>query len=134
MSSFLLDTHTFIWLSEDDANLPANLRSMIEEADSIYVSIVSLWEIAIKISIGKLSLQKSYETIGIEIESSDIILLPISFMDTVQVCKLPLHHRDPFDRMLVAQAINHSLIIVSQDRQLDAYCIQRLWTIAGNDD
>jgi len=128
MSSFLLDTHTFIWLSEDDVSLPATLKSMIEEADNVYLSIVSLWEIAIKLNIGKLSLQKSYETIGTEIEFSDIILLPISFIDTVEVSKLPLHHRDPFDRMLVAQAINHSLIIVSQDAQLDAYSIQRLWT------
>ncbi len=127
MTSFLLDTHTFIWLSEDDASLPKNLRSMIEEADSVYVSIVSLWEIAIKLNIGK-SLHKSYETIGTEIESSDLTLLLISFADTVQVRKLPLHHRDPFDRMLVAQAINHSLTIISQDTQLDAYSIQRLWT------
>ena len=77
MSSFLLDTHTFIWLSEDDISLPATLKSMIEEADNVYLSIVSLWEIAIKLNIGKLSLQKSYETIGTEIEFSDIILLPI---------------------------------------------------------
>ena len=128
MSSFLLDTHALIWLSEDDVSLPANLKLMIEEADNVYVSIASLWEIAIKLNIGKLSLKKSYEIIGIEIESSDITLLPISFVDTVQVRKLPLHHRDPFDRMLVAQAINHSLIIVSQDIQLDAYSIKRLWT------
>lgn len=127
MSSFLLDTHAFIWLSEDDISLPENLKSIIEEADSVYLSIASLWEIAIKLNIGKLSLKKNYETIGAEIESSDIILLPISFADTVRVRKLPLHHRDPFDRMLVAQAINHSLIIVSLDAQLDAYSIQRLW-------
>jgi PIN domain nuclease of toxin-antitoxin system len=128
MSSFLLDTHTFIWLSEDDASLPKNLRLIIEQADSVYVSIASLWEIAIKLNIGKLSLKKSYETIGIEIQSSDITLLPISFVDTIQVRKLPLHHRDPFDRMLVAQAINHSVVIISQDTQLDAYSIKRLWT------
>ncbi|NJL10421.1 MAG: type II toxin-antitoxin system VapC family toxin [Calothrix sp. SM1_7_51] len=127
MSSFLLDTHAFIWLSEDDISLPENLKSIIEEADSVYLNIASLWEIAIKLNLGKLSLKKSYETIGTEIESSDIILLPISFVDTVQVRTLPLHHRDPFDRMLVAQAINHSLIIVSLDAQLDAYSIQRLW-------
>lgn len=127
MSSFLLDTHTFIWLSEDDANLPTNLKAVIEEADAVYVSIASLWEIAIKLNIGKLSLQKNYETIGSEIETSDITLLPISFADTVLVRSLPLHHRDPFDRMLVAQAISHSLAIISQDTQLDAYSIQRLW-------
>lgn len=128
MSSLLLDTHTFIWLSEEDASLPENLRVTIEEADNVYLSIASLWEIAIKLSIGKLSLNKDYETIGVEVESSDITLLPISFADTAQVRKLPLHHRDPFDRILVAQAMNNHLVIVSQDIQLDAYSIERLWT------
>ncbi|MFB2981214.1 type II toxin-antitoxin system VapC family toxin [Microseira sp. BLCC-F43] len=101
MSAFLLDTHTFIWLTEDDANLIDNLRATIEAADLVYVSIASLWEISIKLKIGKLSLQRSYETIGSEIDSSDILLLPISFADTVQIRNLPLHHRDPFDRMLL---------------------------------
>jgi PIN domain nuclease of toxin-antitoxin system len=128
MSSFLLDTHTFIWLSENHPNLPSNLRDMIDVADTVYVSIASLWEIAIKLNIGKLSLKRNYEVIGAEIESSDILLLPISFIDTVQIRNLPLHHRDPFDRMLIAQAINNSLTIISQDSQFDSYPIQRLWS------
>lgn len=128
MSSFLLDTHTFIWLSENHPNLPSNLRDMIDLADTVYVSIASLWEIAIKLNTGKLSLQRSYEVIGTELESSDIILLPISFADTVQIRNLPLHHRDPFDRILVAQAINHSLVLISRDPAFDAYPIQRLWS------
>mgnify|MGYP006273438007 CR=1 FL=1 len=127
MSSFLLDTHTFIWLSENHPNLPSNLRDMIDLADTVYVSIASLWEIAIKLNTGKLSLQRSYEVIGTELESSDIILLPISFADTVQIRNLPLHHRDPFDCILVAQAINHSLVLISRDPAFDAYPIQRLW-------
>ncbi|MGD1702444.1 type II toxin-antitoxin system VapC family toxin [Dapis sp. BLCC M229] len=127
MSDFLLDTHTFIWLSENDSNLPNNIRDMIDVADRVYLSIVSLWEIAIKLNIGKLSLQRSYENIGIELEFSDILLLPISFIDTVQTCYLPLHHRDPFDRMLIAQAMNRSLVLISRDTKFDAYPIQRLW-------
>jgi PIN domain nuclease of toxin-antitoxin system len=127
MSAFLLDTHTFIWLTEDDANLIDNLRATIEAAALVYVSIASLWEIAIKLKIGKLSLQRSYETIGSEIDSSDILLLPISFADTVQIRNLPLHHRDPFDRMLIAQAMNHSLVLISRAPAFDAYPIQRLW-------
>ena len=78
---------------------------MIDVADTVYLSIASLWEIAIKLNLGKLSLQRSYQNIGAELESSDIILLPISFMDTLQIRHLPLHHRDPFDRMLIAQAM-----------------------------
>ncbi|MBW4621201.1 MAG: type II toxin-antitoxin system VapC family toxin [Cyanosarcina radialis HA8281-LM2] len=127
MSSFLLDTHTFIWLSENDPKLPSSLRDAIDLADTVYLSIVSLWEIAVKLSIGKLSLQRSYETVGNELESSDILLLPISFTDTLQVRNLPLHHRDPFDRMLIAQAMNRSLVLISQDTQFDAYSVQRLW-------
>ena len=127
MSNFLLDTHTFIWLSENDSNLSNNLREMIDIADRVYLSIASLWEIAIKLNLGKLSLQRSYETIGTRLESSDILLLPISFIDTLKIRDLPLHHRVPFDRMLIAQAMNHSLILISKDVKFDAYPIQRLW-------
>jgi len=127
MSNFLLDTHTFIWLSENDSNLSNNLREMIDIADRVYLSIASLWEIAIKLNLSKLSLQRSYETIGTQLESSDILLLPISFIDTLKIRDLPLHHRDPFDRMLIAQAMNHSLILISKDVKFDAYPIQRLW-------
>jgi PIN domain nuclease of toxin-antitoxin system len=127
MSAFLLDTHAFIWLTENDSNLPDDLRMMINTADIVYLSIASLWEIAIKLNLGKLSLQHSYETIGSGIDASDILILPISFADTVQVRNLPLHHGDPFDRMLIAQAINHSLIIISRDKKFDAYSVQRMW-------
>ena len=127
MSNFLLDSHTFIWLSENDSNLSNNLREMIDIADRVYLSIASLWEIAIKLNLGKLSLQRSYETIGTRLESSDILLLPISFIDTLKIRDLPLHHRVPFDRMLIAQAMNHSLILISKDVKFDAYPIQRLW-------
>ncbi|NEO39077.1 MAG: type II toxin-antitoxin system VapC family toxin [Moorea sp. SIOASIH] len=127
MSSFLLDTHAFIWLSENDPNLPNKLRDMIDAADSVYLSIASLWEIAIKLNLGKLSLQRSYQTIESELQSSDISLLPIEFIDTLQISNLPLHHRDPFDRMLIAQAMNKSLVLISRDNKFDAYLIQRLW-------
>lgn len=127
MNSLLLDTHTFIWFSENDANLPSSIRETIEIAENVYVSIASLWEIAIKLSIGKLLLRKGYESIEAGLETTGITLLPISFADTVQVCKLPLHHRDPFDRMLIAQAINLSLAIVSRDVAFDAYPINRVW-------
>jgi PIN domain nuclease of toxin-antitoxin system len=127
MSHFLLDTHTFIWLTENDPQLPARLRSAIETADLVYLSIASLWEIAIKVQLSKLSLQQDYEVIGSALENSDILILPISFADTVQVKNLPLHHRDPFDRMLVAQAINHCRLFASADSTLDAIFMPLLW-------
>lgn len=110
MSALLLDTHTFIWFSENDANLPDSLKDNIESAEQVYVSIASLWAIAIKLSIGKLSLQTDYASIEPRLEPAGIKLLPISFADTVLVRNLPLHHRDPFDRILFS-----------------AYSVQQLW-------
>lgn len=127
MTNLLLDTHAFIWYSEDDSKLPESIKIEIETADSVYISIASLWEIAIKLSIGKLSLQLNYESIEASLEPAGIILLPISFADTVRVMNLPLHHRDPFDRILIAQAINNSLTLVSCDAAFTAYPIQLRW-------
>ncbi|RZM82745.1 type II toxin-antitoxin system VapC family toxin [Leptolyngbya iicbica] len=127
MTAFLLDTHAFIWLSENHSNLPQPLKDRIDKADTVYLSIASLWEIAIKVQLGKLALNQPYEAIGIELAASDILLLPITFEDTVQVRQLPLHHRDPFDRMLIAQALNNALVIVSKDSHFDLYAVERLW-------
>ncbi len=77
--------------------------------------------------MGKLTLNQPYEAIGIELAASDILLLPITFEDTVRVRQLPLHHRDPFDRMLICQALNNTLVIVSKDSHFDLYTIERLW-------
>ena len=127
MTNLLLDTHAFIWYSEDDSKLPESIKTEIETADKVYISIASLWEIAIKLSIGKLSLRSNYELIESSLEPAGIILLPISFADTVRVMNLPLHHRDPFDRILIAQAINNSLTLVSCDAAFTAYPIQLRW-------
>lgn len=127
MSRLLLDTHVFIWFSEDAPNLPVPVREKIESADSVYLSIASLWEIAIKISIGKLSLQTNYHDIEAGLISLGIELISISFADTTRLIDLPLHHRDPFDRLLIAQAIEHSLLLVSADAVFDAYPIQPFW-------
>jgi PIN domain nuclease of toxin-antitoxin system len=126
MTSFLLDTHTFIWLTENDPNLPNNLREEIDFAPEVYVSIVSLWEIAIKLNLGKLALQKSYETIETKLEASDITLLSISFSDTLKICTLPLHHRDPFDRMLISQAKSNKMIIITDDNLIQNYNIETI--------
>jgi PIN domain nuclease of toxin-antitoxin system len=127
MSELLLDTHTFIWYSEGSSDLPGGVRIRIEDADQVYVSIASLWEIAIKVSLGKLALQSDYTTLEAGLLSAGMSLLPISFADTVRVVSLPFHHRDPFDRILVAQAMNLNCPLVSRDNILDAYLIQRSW-------
>jgi PIN domain nuclease of toxin-antitoxin system len=127
VTNLLLDTHAFIWYSENDSKLPESIKLEIETADRVCISIASLWEIAIKLSIGKLSLRSNYESIKASLEPADITLLPISFADTVRVMNLPLHHRDPFDRILIAQAINNSLTLVSCDAAFTAYPIQLRW-------
>jgi PIN domain nuclease of toxin-antitoxin system len=127
VTDLLLDTHAFIWYSEDDSKLPESIKTEIETADRVYISIASLWEVAIKLSVGKLSLRSNYESIEASLEPAGINLLPISFADTVRVMNLPLHHRDPFDRILIAQAINNSLTLVSCDAAFTVYPIQLRW-------
>jgi PIN domain nuclease of toxin-antitoxin system len=125
--TYLLDTHTLIWFLENDPRLPAVTRTQIETTPTIFVSVVSLWEIAIKANIGKLDLSFPFSTIAPNLISLGITEIPITFKDLEIYLSLPLHHRDPFDRILIAQAMNHSLIFISQDTQMDAYPIQRFW-------
>ncbi|MEG3845174.1 type II toxin-antitoxin system VapC family toxin [Microcoleus sp. herbarium14] len=128
MNRLLLDTHALIWFVSNDPNLPVSTRDKIESADDVFLSIASLWEMAIKLNIGKLPLQGNFEDIEPQLIAAGITILPLTFADTVQFRYLPLHHRDPFDRILVAQAINHSLVLVSRDVAFDAYDLQRLWS------
>ena len=125
--TLLLDTHALIWFLDDDVRLPANVRNRIETTPTVFVSIASLWEIAIKANIGKLELSAPFSTIEPNLVNLGITQLPINVKDLEVYLSLPLHHRDPFDRILLARAINHSLSLVSQDTQMDAYSIQRLW-------
>jgi PIN domain nuclease of toxin-antitoxin system len=125
--TLLLDTHALIWFLENDARLPTNTRIQIETTPTVFVSIASLWEIAIKANIGKLSLNFPFSTIAPNLITTGISELPISFKDLEIYLSLQLHHRDPFDRILIAQAMNHSLYFISQDTQMDAYPIQRIW-------
>ncbi|MEG4503586.1 type II toxin-antitoxin system VapC family toxin [Microcoleus sp. F6_B4] len=128
MNRLLLDTHALIWFVSNDPNLPVSTRDKIESADDVLLSIASLWEMAIKLNIGKLPLQGNFEDIEPQLSAAGITILPVTFADTVQFRYLPLHHRDPFERILVAQAINHSLVLVSRDVAFDAYDLQRLWS------
>lgn len=123
----LLDTHAFIWFLENDSRLPETTRIQIESTPTVFISIVSLWEIAIKANIGKLTLSFPFSTIEPNLVAVGITQLPITFSDLEIYLSLPLHHRDPFDRLLVAQAMKHSLTLVSRDTQMDSYAVARLW-------
>ncbi len=122
----LLDTHALLWFLNKDSRLPETTKTQIEEAESVFVSMASLWEISIKVNIGKLTLMAPFETIRLNMINLGIEELPISFEDAITYLSIPLHHRDPFDRILVAQAMNHSLILISRDVAFDFYDIQRV--------
>lgn len=126
---FLLDTHSLIWMSVNEARLSNLARETIADVDNeLFLSPVSFWEISIKISTGKFRLTESVEDfVGREIQKNELRLLPIELMHAAEVSRLPFHHRDPFDRMLVAQAIVEQLPIISADAQLDTYSVQRVW-------
>ena len=124
----LLDTHTFIWYIEGNAKLTQKARDIIEiSGDKIYLSIISLWEIAIKTGKKQLTLQNEFDDLLDVLNSLEIEILTITFADTQIHKNLPLHHGDPFDRMIISQAINNSLTIVSCDQSFNDYPIQILW-------
>lgn len=125
---FLLDTHTLLWFVNDDTRLSQTAAELLESEHDVLVSLVSLWEIAIKSSLGKLRLPAPYaEFVAQQILLNEIDILPIQIDHLTSVSQLPFHHRDPFDRLLVAQSIVEELPIVSVDTMLDAYAVKRLW-------
>ena len=124
----LLDTHTFLWFIEDSPQLSANVKNLLESDVDLLISAASLWEIAIKTSIGKLTLTQPFDAfIPDQLRKNAIDLLPIAVSHLALVSTLPLQHRDPFDRILVAQAIIEQLPIVSIDDKLDLYGVKRVW-------
>lgn len=125
----LLDTHAFLWFINGSTELSAVARLLIEnEANQPFISVASLWEMAIKISLGKLNLSSPFDTfIPQQLKLNGIGLLNIQFRHTVVISTLPFHHRDPFDRLLIAQSIVNRIPILSADTAFDAYDVRRLW-------
>lgn len=125
----LLDTHAFLWFIMGSPNLSASARAVIEdEASKKFLSAASLWEMAIKLSIGKLTLSAPFDIlIPQQLDLNGIELLGIEVAHAKVVSTLSFHHRDPFDRLLIAQAIVESMPIVSADTAFDTYAVKRLW-------
>ncbi|OCQ98794.1 twitching motility protein PilT [Nostoc sp. MBR 210] len=126
---FLLDTHTFIWFVTDSPQLSTTAKILIEdEYNEKCLSLASVWEMAIKCSLGKLSFNLPLHTfVEQQIQQNSIDLLSIQMPHLAIVATLPLHHRDPFDRLLIAQAIAEGIPIISADVAFNAYSIRRLW-------
>ena len=125
----LLDTHSFLWFIGGDKSLSAYARSLIEDDDNeVFLSVASLWEIAIKVSLGKLRLEQPFDLlIPQQLYVNNIELCAITVQHASVVATLPFHHRDPFDRLLIAQALVEQLLIIGHDQIFDAYAVQRIW-------
>lgn len=115
----LLDTHVFVWFLADSSKLSKKARREIDAAEEVAVSAASLWEIAIKASLGKIDIDVERAHEGIS--ASGFVELPVRAAHAAAVCELPAHHRDPFDRMLVAQAVSEPLALLTADRRLSRY-------------
>jgi PIN domain nuclease of toxin-antitoxin system len=126
--NLLLDTHTLIWLLEGDSNLSQTAKAAIENPDNTnFVSIATVWEMAIKVSIGKLEMQAPLNMLKTLMELNGIETLPVSIEHALLVSKLPFYHKDPFDRLLIAQAINENMPLLTRDEKFSHYDVRILW-------
>jgi PIN domain nuclease of toxin-antitoxin system len=127
--NILLDTHAFLWFVDDSPRLSDPARVLIESDDvQPFISMASLWEMAIKISLGKLQLQEPYEKfIPQQLATNGIGVLNLSMEHVAAIAALPFHHRDPFDRLIAVQARIEKMTLVSADPVFDIYEIERVW-------
>lgn len=128
----LLDTHTLLWFLTGHDQLTSRGRELIMAKENrSFVSMATFWEISIKNGLGKLQIQGGYRSLMHDVKRNGFHLLPIAFSHTALQNELPLHHRDPFDRMLIAQAITERMNIIGKDRAFDTYLedevVKRLW-------
>ncbi len=122
----LLDTHALLWVLSAPERLPPALRRRIRAGENeVYSSIASAWEIAIKVALKRLDLE--VDSLADSLAASGIQALDVDLRHVARVAQLPLHHRDPFDRMLIAQALCESMTLVSRDRSLSKYGVELLW-------
>lgn len=126
MTTLLLDTHALLWWLWGDTRLPRSIRERLEDpANDVLVSAISAWEISIKAGLGKLDAPDGLIAAA---EQTGLRWVPVEPAEALEAGRLPLHHRDPFDRLLVSQAMARSARLVSRDERLDLYSIERIWT------
>jgi len=126
---YLLDTHTFLWFINDDRQLSRKASNAIANPDvTKYVSMASFWEIAIKLNIGKIELDMPFRELRQQMDINGFEFLPIKFEHTATLCTLEIHHRDPFDRIIIVQALVENLMVISKDKNFIQYQgLQLLW-------
>ncbi|MEI9894515.1 MAG: type II toxin-antitoxin system VapC family toxin [Chthoniobacter sp.] len=125
----LLDTHAFIWWDGGDARLsPAALAACQSPENTVHLSLASVWELQIKIQLGKLALRIPLSEVLRDQQTRNRLLLePVELEDILALTTLPSHHRDPFDRMLVAQTLRGGFHLVSHDTEISSYAVPMLW-------
>lgn len=125
----LLDTHTFIWLDSNPSRLSEKVRSLLQDStNTLLLSVVSIWEMQIKTQIGKLQLSIPLaELVESQRQANMLEILPVSLSHVLALDQLPLHHKDPFDRLLIAQANVEDATLISQDATLAKYPVQLIW-------
>ncbi len=123
----LLDTHTLIWFMFDDSKLSETALQTIKTEDKVFVSIASLWELSIKQSLGKIDLAYSVKEIADKCNDANIIILPIEPNHLDSIKTLPDIHKDPFDRLLIAQATAEGMALVTKDTIIPNYDIKTIW-------
>lgn len=128
----LLDTHAFIWFVSGSDELSKEAKKVIKNGQNVnYLSIASLWEMSIKIKLHKLDINGTFESVIDDVIENDIKILPINFSHTVKQYNLNFFHRDPFDRIIISQAIVEKMNIISKDKIFEKYIkntdIKRIW-------
>jgi PIN domain nuclease of toxin-antitoxin system len=130
IADLLLDTHTFIWSAIDDPKLTAPARARFLDPDrKLVLSVASIWEMAIKHSLGKLELDDGLESFVVtQLRTNSIRVLDITRPHAIAVGSMPFHHRDPFDRLIAGQALYEDMELLSVDDVFDAYGVRRVWS------
>jgi PIN domain nuclease of toxin-antitoxin system len=125
----IIDTQVLIWWTNDVSNISNRVQDIIFDLDNeLWFSLASIWEMQIKISLGKLDLPRPLpDIITTQIQENQIKILPIELSHVYTIGQLPLHHRDPFDRLIIAQSMTEKMPIASIDKAFDAYSIERIW-------
>lgn len=127
--NILLDSHTLIWFSQNSPQLSLQAIKILEDRNNLlFLSLVSVWEIQIKVQLGKLKLDISLsEIVQDQTKINDVQILPLKLSHIWTLDTLPYYHKDPFDRLLISQAITENLIILGVDSVFDSYPVQKIW-------
>jgi len=128
MANYLLDTHTAIWFFDDASSLShVAAQIILDEVNQIYLSVASAWELTIKISIGKLGFPGDAAGFLQTAQNNDITIIPIETSHLTALKELPLIHRDPFDRLLIATALAEQMTLITVDKNIAKYDVPHIW-------